>query len=347
MPASQLTAKRFILSFGLGWLVLSVAQIFLLYSLQFPVYTAVIDSLISNTLLLLGGLVILNISKYYLPTSYQYIGVITACLVLAAIWLFITNSFLKILLSNLPVYLSFLSNSLPIRYGFAFLVLTIVSIASILRYNWLERQKLEQRKTDAEKLSRDAELYKLRQQLQPHFLFNSLNSINALIGQNPQQARKMVQQLSDFLRGTLKKEESQLVTLEEEISYLNLYLEIEKVRFGNRLQTQIDMSTDCKNKYLPTLLLQPIVENAIKFGLYDTTGQTLIKIECSGNEKELQITVSNPFDPDTASPRQGTGFGLASIRRRLYLLYARNDLLTIETDNTIFKTIVKIPQIYE
>lgn len=344
MPASPLSAKKFLIPLGIGWLVLGFAHAFLLYNLHFPLMVAVLDSITSNTLLLLGSLLILNISRYYLPTSYQYLGVIGSCLVLTALWLFITNSFLKIILSDSPAYLSFLENSLIIRYVFSFLVLTIVTIAAILWYNRMERYKLDQRRYDTEKLSREAELFKLRQQLQPHFLFNSLNSINALIGINPQHARKMVQQLSDFLRGTLKKEESQMVTLEEEINYLNLYLEIEKVRFGNRLLTEINLEEVCKQKLLPTFLLQPIVENAIKFGLYDTTGQTLIKINCAMQGNELQVIVSNPHDPETSLPVRGTGFGLSSISRRLYLLFARNDLLTVESEDTIFKTIVKIPQ---
>lgn len=343
MP-SPLSAKRFVVSLGLGWLILVNAQAFLLNRFNFPVSVIITDSLLSNILLLLAGLLILNITKYYLPSSYQFAAVLVSSLVLSAFWLFISNSFLKILFSGYQAYLDFLSNSLIIRFGFSFLVLTIVTIASILWYTWVEKQKNEQRNKDTEALSREAELYKLRQQLQPHFLFNSLNSINALIGINPPQARKMVQQLSDFLRGTIKKEESQQVTLEEEISYLNLYLEIEKVRFGNRLQTEINIDEDCKKMMLPTLLLQPIVENAIKFGLYDTTGETLIKINCAVQQNELCVMVSNPFDPQTSMPQKGTGFGLSSISRRLYLLFARNDLLTIEKSGTIFKTFVKIPQ---
>lgn len=344
MSASPLSARRLLISLGIGWLVLVNAQVFLLNNLHFPLSISILDSIISNTLLLLGGLLVLNISKYYLPTSYQYLGVIASCIVLSALWLFITNSFLKIILSDSATYLSFLENSLIIRFSFAFLVLTIVTIAAILWYNWIDKQKLEQRKIDTEKLSREAELFSLRQQLQPHFLFNSLNSINALIGINPLQARKMVQQLSDFLRGTLKKEESQMVSLIEEVSHLNLYLEIEKVRFGNRLMTAIEIADDTREKLLPTLLLQPIVENAIKFGLYDTTGQTLITINCSMEGNELCVMVTNPHDPQTSIPIKGTGFGLSSIKRRLYLLFARNDLLTTESENKIFKTIVRIPQ---
>jgi LytS/YehU family sensor histidine kinase len=214
---------------------------------------------------------------------------------------------------------------------------------------WFNSQELrlnEQRKADAEKLAKEAELFKLRQQLQPHFLFNSLNSINALIGLRPQEARKMVQQLSDFLRGTLKKEETQWVNLEEELQYLQLYLDIEEVRFGNRLTTETTVGEDTASMKLPALLLQPIVENAIKFGLYDTTGETIIRLATSRQNNELVISVSNPFDPETSSPRQGTGFGLKSVHRRLYLLFARTDLLATEVKGNIFTTIVRIPQLH-
>jgi len=95
---------------------------------------------------------------------------------------------------------------------------------------------------------------------------------------------------------------------------------------------------------LPALLLQPIVENAIKFGLYDTIGETVIEITAVKEENQLLIKVKNPFDPETSSPKQGTGFGLNSVQRRLYLLFARNDLVTTEAKDNIFITIVRIPQ---
>lgn len=342
--ASPLSAKKIIISLIVGWVVLVNAQVLILNRMQFPLKIVIGDSLISITFLLLAGLLVLNITKYYMPTSYQFVGVIASSVVLSLLWLLIINSFLKIIFDEQSAYLNFLQNSLIIRFAFAFLVLTIVTTVSILWYNWQERQKEYQRKSDVEALSREAELFKLRQQLQPHFLFNSLNSINALIGLDPQQARKMVQQLSDFLRGTLKKEDASMVTLEEEIGYLNLYLEIEKVRFGNRLNTKTEISEACKNSILPTLLLQPIVENAIKFGLYDTMGQTLITIHCQMEGSELVISVKNPFDPKTSVPKKGTGFGLSSIKRRLYLLFGRNDLLATSSQGDIFETIVKIPQ---
>ncbi|MGZ8544756.1 MAG: sensor histidine kinase [Flavisolibacter sp.] len=219
-----------------------------------------------------------------------------------------------------------------------------MALISVLWYTLQEQSASERRKTEAEKLSRDAELFKLRQQLQPHFLFNSLNSINALIQSRPEQARKMVQQLSDFLRGTLKKDEQQWTSFQDELQHLELYLEIEKVRFGHRLTTTIQYEPGIELLKLPALLLQPVVENAIKFGLYDTTGEITIRIEGRQEDGQLVISVSNPFDPETSSPKKGTGFGLNSVQRRLYLLFARNDLLATVTASNIFITTIKIPQ---
>ena len=97
---------------------------------------------------------------------------------------------------------------------------------------------------------------------------------------------------------------------------------------------------------IPPLLIQPLVENAIKFGLYDTIGETLISLKARNEKGELLITVENPFDLETASAQKGTGFGLSSVQRRLFLLFGRNDLLQTETKKNIFSTTVKVPQPY-
>jgi len=154
----------------------------------------------------------------------------------------------------------------------------------------------------------------------------------------------MIQTLADFLRGTLNKEEQNQVSLREEVQHLQLYLDIEKVRFGHRLKTEIESDEACLEMKLPQLILQPIVENAIKFGLYDTTDIVGIAIRAESLQGSLQITVQNPFDPSTSKSGNGTGFGLRSIQRRLYLLFARNDLLETNETGSVFTTTVKIPQ---
>ncbi|MBP6479189.1 MAG: histidine kinase [Chitinophagaceae bacterium] len=351
MSNSPLSIKRFKIIFILCWLVMVADHIMVLHFFGLPWQAAIIDSAISNSLLLLACILVMHTLRYYLPRGTQYINIFSICLFLTIIWLLLAKLLLRLALEHYPGYSELLQQSLSIRFSISFLLLGCVTMISILWFNQLEQKEFEERKTDAEKLAKEAELFKLRQQLQPHFLFNSLNSINALIGSRPEEARKMVQQLSDFLRGTIKKEETQWVTLQEELQYLQLYLDIEKVRFGNRLTTEINIDKTSFDLKLPALLLQPIVENAIKFGLYDTTGETLIQLYANKVENDLVIKVTNPFDPETSSPKQGAGFGLKSIQRRLYLLFARTDLLTTnslpsekEGKENIFTTVVKIPQ---
>ena len=286
----------------------------------------------------------MNTLRFYTPRKERYLNIMIWCLVLTGAWLVLSRWLLVLSLGNYEGYTAFVDRSLIIRASTGFLLLGCITLICALWYNWSEQQETERRKQDAEKLGREAELFKLRQQLQPHFLFNSLNSINALIGSRPQEARQMIQQLSDFLRGTLKKEEHQWISLSEEMQYLQLYLEIEKVRFGNRLSTHIEIEETTHQMKIPVLLLQPIVENAIKFGLYDTTDEIVINIKAWVEENNLIVTIQNPFDPQTAQPRQGTGFGLNAVKRRLDLLFARNDLLSTDVKENIFTTSIKVPQ---
>ena len=344
MSRSPLSFNRFRIIYSVCWLALSMDHILVLHWLHMPWKVAIIDSLISNGILFFCCLLVMNTLRYYLPRREQYIHIFIWCILLTVIWFVLSKWLLTISLGNYEGYRNLLHYSLAIRFSIGFLLLGLMTMICVLWYNWGEQKENEIRRTDAEKLAREAELFKLRQQLQPHFLFNSLNSINALIGSRPAEARKMVQQLSDFLRGTIKKEEQQWVNLREELQYLQLYLEIEKVRFGNRLTTIVDSTQETFDMKLPALLLQPIVENAIKFGLYDTTGDTVIRIDSFQENSELVIRVQNPFDPETSSPQQGTGFGLKSVQRRLYLLFARTDLLITQAKDNIFITTVKIPQ---
>lgn len=317
-------------------------QFLVLHNAGYSLRTSVIDSLVSNGLLSGAALLVALSLRYYLPTQARYGYLLGLCLSLSALWLGVTRSLLVWLLDEGADYGSFLSNSLLIRGAVGFLVISCMALISVLWYALQEGKETERRRTEADRLAKDAELNTLRQQLQPHFLFNSLNSINALVSLQPQKARTMIQQLSDFLRGTLKKDQKAWISLEEELQHLQLYLEIEKVRFGHRLSAVVE--NHAKDALLPVMLLQPVVENAIKFGLYDTTGEITIRIEAARQDGALHLRVSNPFDPETRSPKKGTGFGLSSVQRRLYLLFARTDLLQTETAGNLFVTTIKIPQ---
>lgn len=327
---------------SLALMIMLANYLVLLYT-GFQWKTAAIDSIITNALLVAGCLVLATIIRYYLPKNSDYFNLIGIGFVITLIWLFISRSVL-VYVSGMEEYNHFFTKSFPIRFTYGLLMIGFMGLFCVLWYTQQDQKENEKRRIEAEQLTKEAELFKLRQQLQPHFLFNSLNSISALVGTRPDEARKMIQQLSDFLRGTLKREEHQWITLKEELQYLQLYLEIEQVRFGNRLSTKIESDDKTCEMKIPAMLLQPLVENAIKFGLYDTTGETQIILKALTVDNVLQITVQNPFDPETSSPKQGTGFGLSSVQRRLYLLFGRHDLVNTKADNNLFITTVKIPQ---
>lgn len=327
------------------WIFWALIQSWVLHHLELNWNYAIIDSLVTNGLLALACFAAVILFRYYQPGNSNRIYRLIFAISITVLYCISFKWVLTYLLGADDYYLSFLEKSMPIRFIISLLVLTFLTITNWLLYNIQEQKDREQRQNAAEQLVKEAELARLRQQLQPHFLFNSLNSISALAGTKPNEARKMIQQLSDFLRGTLKKDDQQTVSLKEELEHLNLYLEIEKVRFGHRLQVEMICDTNNIETYMPPLLLQPIVENAIKFGLYDTIDDITISIISKLENNYLYIEIKNPFDSDTQQANEGTGFGLSSVQRRLFLLFARNDLMTTEKKDNQFITSLKIPQI--
>lgn len=330
---------------ALCWCVWGILHAIIVQNMGFALKIGIFDSCITNTLLVVGFMVTNNTFRYYLPQKEKLWYLIIFCAALTGVLVLIDYLILLAIFKDNQSFRNFFSASIPVRMGVIAIMLGWQSLLTILLNTLKEQQVKEARKNEIEKLAKDAELFKLRQQLQPHFLFNSLNSINALIGIKPQQARKMIEQLSDFLRGSIKKEDQQWTTLAEELDYLQLYLDIEKVRFGYRLNTSIICDEDTGKLQLPPMVLQPIVENAIKFGLYDTMGEVTISITASKDENGyLIVAVQNPFDPETSYPRRGTGFGLSSVQRRLFLLFTMNDLLATTATDHQFITTIKIPQ---
>lgn len=238
----------------------------------------------------------------------------------------------------------FITKSVVSRYLIAGLICSwVTSLRALAKKHELLEEKY-QRQADANTLLREAELFKLRQQLQPHFLYNSLNSISALTMIDTDKAQEMINKLSDFLRSSVSRETKNIVPIQEEIRYIESYLAIEAVRFGNRLNVHIDNKIkNDKEVMIPPFLLQPILENAIKFGLYGQTNEVSITVCLTIENGLLKVVIINPYDQDGGTPK-GTGFGLKGISRRLYLLYARADLLEVYRDEHIFTTTLKIPQ---
>ncbi|WP_028295845.1 sensor histidine kinase [Olivibacter sitiensis] len=336
--------RLIIVSILFVWLVYFGVQVALLLWYAYSWKNILQDSLLNASLVAFGTFTIGNMLNYYQPKRGSYFNIIIWVLSLAAISIALGKYLLPLLVEDVD-YLSFVHLSLPLRFCINALVIGAMSIIFMF-WNMAQSQKEnEKRKMDAERLAKEAELYNLRQQLQPHFLFNSLNSIIALIGRKPDQARNMTFQLSDFLRGTLRKDDQQLIPLEDEIEHLKLYLEIEKVRFGHRLATTLNYPEDCADCKLPAMILQPLVENAIKHGLYGTTEGVNIDLEMKKEDNLLVVQITNPFDKENTPPRKGTGFGLRGVQRRLFLLFGRTDLLHTSSSTHIFTSTIKIPQL--
>ena len=202
-----------------------------------------------------------------------------------------------------------------------------------------ERHALESQVT-----AREAELRALRAQLHPHFLFNSLNSIASLAGSNPAAARAMCEGLGDFLRRTLNLATRERVPLAEEVSLVERYLSIEQVRFGERLGVTTDVPADAARCLVPPLLLQPLVENAVKHGVSGRIEGGVIGISAVRRGDHLVVSVTNPRDED-APQRRGEGHGLENVRRRLEALAHREAALEVKREPDRFTVTLALPAI--
>ncbi|MBC7555314.1 MAG: histidine kinase [Taibaiella sp.] len=334
------------------WLIFVLAavilakQVLILHHLFGFSWVIAVDDAICNAVVLSGSVwtIVLLIKAY--PTKvtlYTYAMIIALILGLSSVF-----AEYKLLQwwqkSDVTAtgYIDWLRNTLPVRFIITWIFYSWIATNTALRKNITALNSRFQQHSDAAALLKEAELFKLRQQLQPHFLYNSLNSISALVMISPDKAQEMIGKLSEFLRGSVKRESEDNILIIDELTYIESYLAIESVRFGDRLSVNFDKQFDPK-AIIPPFLFQPILENAIKFGLYGKTGKVDIDIKIFSDGPVTVITVTNPYDP-TVQPPRGTGFGLKSIGRRLYLLYARADLLETMMEENYFKTILKIPQ---
>lgn len=327
---------------AIAWFILCAVGLH--YVVNFSWLISFADSFLSNFLLVMACIAISNMLGYYQPKNERILYVLIITLALTFVIIYAAKYAMLYIFSDFKEYLDFYNFSFAFRGLISFMCLGWCALANILWYRLEEQSETHERLSAAKSLAKEAELNKLRHQLQPHFLFNSLNSVFALTMVNPKEAGVMITKLASFLRGTLKRDDELWVSVEEEMEYIQLYLDIEKVRFSHRLNIEVNVADDTLNLCLPGTLLQPIVENAIKFGLYNTSAGITIKVDVTVDRNILELRVQNPFDPEMKAAG-GTGFGLTAIKRRLYLLFANPHLLQTEIEaNNLYITTLKIPQ---
>lgn len=324
------------------WQVACAAVLYFFFNFSWQI--AVADSVISNLYLAVGCIIVSNMLGFYQPKNEKLLYVLLVTIAISAAVVVASKYSLTFLFANQTGYIAFLDLSIIFKSAVSFVCLGWCALANILWYRLEEQSEMQARMLATQNLAKEAELNKLRHQLQPHFLFNSLNSVYALTIVNPTEAGTMITKLAAFLRGTLKRDDEIWVSVADEMEYIQLYLDIEKVRFSHRLNVEVNIAEETTELCLPGTLLQPIVENAIKFGLYNTSTAITITIDVKLENNTLIICVTNPYDPEMKATK-GTGFGLSAIRRRLYLLFADSSLLQTESQhNNLYITILKIPQ---
>src|SRR5215468_4886421 len=204
---------------------------------------------------------------------------------------------------------------------------------------------VELRAVQTSMLARDAELRALRAQINPHFLFNSLNSISALTSIDPARAREMCLLLSDFLRLTLGMGEKHVIRFSEELDLLEKFMAIEKVRFGERLHMEENIQEEAKRCQIPALLLQPLLENAVSHGIASMADGGQIRLQAQVQDGRLGIVVENDRD-DEAPPRRKSGVGLKNVRSRLEARYGKDATFRIEPSEERFRVSMTLPAEY-
>lgn len=193
----------------------------------------------------------------------------------------------------------------------------------------------------SELLAREAQLRALKAQVNPHFLFNSLNSISALTASDASRARQMCIQLAEFLRTSLRLGERAMIPFREEMELTSMYLGVEQVRFGQKLQLSLDIESACGDCDIPALVIQPLVENAVKHGiaLLDRGGEILMLARLV--KGALRFTIENPYDP--LAPASRNGIGLANVRQRLEARYGKAARLDVEASDDVYRVTLLVP----
>ncbi|MCK5781659.1 MAG: histidine kinase [Flavobacteriales bacterium] len=328
------------------WILISLVQTLLLfYKFGFSVDISIVDSAVFNFSFAVMGLSIWfigayddikNQSVYFTVFKQMFSG-----LVFIVVWVLLSSWLLDWFISDMS-YLEFKSETIFWRYILGSFYYVILSIVFFLILNY-ENMKYElEQKAIFEKMAIQSELKALKTQVNPHFLFNSLNSISYLTISDGIKAQEMLVKLSEFMRYSLRKEDSQFISLSDELRNLHSYLDIEKIRFEDKISYTQNVDKNLEHIKVPHLILQPLLENAIKYGVYESDTSVEINLEINKVDNFLKIVLKNDVQDD-AHIHKGEGIGLDNISGRLNLLYNAVDLLKTEIVDAVFIATIYIP----
>jgi len=332
----------------LAWVLFVSIQTLAFYQLfKVSWFHAIADSVVFGFLFFLMGLGIWFFVRYSSRESQSVLSLfvehITSALILVSIWVWGGSYLLAFAFSSSPDYVSVLWDSIVWRYANGFLLYIMLVVVYYLLIGYQEKLERKVHESKLKATLQTAEIDLLRSKLNPHFLFNSLNSLHALIQTDVNKAGEMLVQLSDFLRFSLEKETQEKIPLYAELENLRRYLSIEQLRFGKRLHLNEELEEKCMPLLLPAMVLQPLLENAIKYGLGSLSDDVEINMHIHCKNETLQIVIQNNYDAQV-DVRKGSGQGLRNVQKRLQMMYKNNARFEVKKEKDIFNVIMEIPQ---
>ncbi|MEX2115870.1 MAG: histidine kinase [Bacteroidota bacterium] len=344
--------------------ILSERRIFLLYISAWLVAGGLLAALLNTTGMPIVGAVVLAVpmtlvlsfmclASYYLCRTFPLRRVtIVRLLVIHSVAAALTSSVWISLGKSWVSFVAEISLIGPIAEHFTLQIpllftvgATLFLLSAAIHYAIIafgESREAERNAMELRLLAQEAELKALRSQINPHFLFNSLNSISALTTHDPAGARTMTLKLADFLRKTISVGSRRQVTFQEELELTRGFLTIEQIRFGSRLKLDESVASDTLDCIVPPLILQPLVENAIGHGIGHLVDGGTITVAAERTGTRLKISIRNPIDPER-EPRKGHGIGLQNVRNRLEALYQNEASLETRSHAVFFEAEIILP----
>jgi len=345
-----LANRSLLIVWWLVWLFLMAGQSLLFYYAYGNFSSiGILDSIVS--LLIYSGI---GLSLWY-PFSFFNSGkvrittiisnLIISGIISVSLWALLTYYIMQGVLPEENTYAGYWEATFPYRIGTGVFIFGLIIMSYYLFVSLTNLAEKNAKEARLESMVKETELKMLRSQINPHFLFNSLNSISSLTVTDPEKARLMVVKLSDFMRYALSRKDEQPVTLMSELENLRLYLEIEKVRFGDKLKTEEHIAPDCLDFKIPVMLLQPLYENAVKHGVYESTETVKIYTQAKFINGYIEINIKNNYD-SAPSIKKGTGTGLINVARRLELYYGNKASVKSYKEDGIYSITLYIPREY-
>jgi len=306
---------------------------------------ASLDIIVFNVLLFGLGIGFWFSAKYLSIENHKIFRIISNHIlegaILISLWLLIGYFIVSNLVTDKDTYTNFFFDTLKFRAAigiFTYFLMTSFYYIVIYYTGYQERRIKE---TELKNLVTEAELRSLKFQINPHFIFNSLNSMSALTEIDPKKAKQMIIKLAEFLRYTLATNDKQMVSLNEELKNIKLYLDIEKVRFEDKFEYVDEIDEICGKAQIPSMILQPLFENAIKHAVYETLDKVVLNLTCTKQDSFLKIVLQNNFEGE--SNKKGAGVGINNIKERLRLIYQQDNLLEVKKENNLFRVTLYIP----